>query len=52
MWSQNHKNNILKLFPLYAELSKIITINTNMCVKEAGAYRLVKTHFVFLLRNC
>jgi hypothetical protein len=46
MWGQNHKNNILKLFLLYAELSKIITINTNMCVKEAGTYSPVKTHCV------
>jgi len=36
MKSQNHKNNIFKLFAIYAELGEIITININMCVCEGG----------------
>ena len=34
MWGQNHKNNVFKLFAIYAELGEIITININtrVCV--------------------
>jgi len=31
IWGQNHKNNIFKLFAIYAELGDIITTNMNMC---------------------
>jgi len=46
MRCQNHKNNIFKLFTIYAELGEIITININMCVKELEECSLIKTHCV------